>query len=149
MLKVLQRDDPWRDEVETANKRCLGKVPDQTSVVAQSVVWPDQVLERNATAPGETSKTQLEMIDRMVEGWKHQLKSATAPMAIPRCFTDQRRVHSASMLPVPVAEFNPFAPWTSWFWAAELWQRTSIPEVLSPGDIRSPSHSVGSLSSRA
>ena len=28
----------WRDEIETVNKRCMGKVLDQTSAVARSML---------------------------------------------------------------------------------------------------------------
>ena len=34
----------WRDEVETANERCLGKVLDRTSAIARSMGWPDQAI---------------------------------------------------------------------------------------------------------
>src|SRR5215467_8560185 len=77
----------WRDEIETANERCLGKVLDQTSAVARSMGWPDQAIRATREYLERTSKVQIEMIDQITDGWKQQLKSATAPMAVPRSFT--------------------------------------------------------------
>jgi hypothetical protein len=127
----------WRDEIETANERCLGKVLDQTSAVARAMGWPDQAIQTTRQFLEKTSKTQVEIIDQVMEGWKQQLKSATAPMAIPRTFTGHSQAHSPSMFPVGMPEFNPFAPWTFWLQAAEMWQRTWIPEAPSRGHIRS------------
>jgi hypothetical protein len=127
----------WRDEIETVNERCLGKVLDQTSAVARSMGWPDQAIKTTRQFLEKTSKTQVEMIDQIMDGWKQQLKSATAPMAIPKSFTGQFPGQSASMFPVTMPEFNPFAPWAFWLQAAEMWQRTWIPETHSRGDFRS------------
>ena len=127
----------WRDEIETANERCLGKVLDQTSTVARSLGWPEQAIQTTRQFLEKTSKTQVEMIDQIMDGWKQQLKSATAPMAIPRAFAGQMPGQASSMFPVNMPEFNPFAPWTFWLQAAEMWQRTWIPEAPSRGAFRS------------
>jgi hypothetical protein len=127
----------WRDEIETANERCLGKVLDQTSAVARSMGWPDQAIKTTREFLEKTSKAQVEMIDQIMDGWKQQLKSANAPMAIPRSLTGQLAGHSPAMFPVTMPEFNPFAPWTFWLQAAEMWQRTWIPEGSSRGNVRS------------
>jgi hypothetical protein len=113
----------WRDEVETANERCLGKVLDRTSTIARSMGWPDQAIRTTREYLEKTSKVQLEMIDRVVDGWKQQLKSATSPMAFPSRFTGQ--------VPGAISEFNAFAPWTMWLQAAEMWQRTWMQNTRS------------------
>ena len=66
-------------------------------------------------------KAQTKMIDSLMEGWKQQLKSST-PMAIPHRFTTGL---SAGGMP----EFNPLTPWTFWMQAAEIWQRTWVPDM--------------------
>jgi hypothetical protein len=63
----------------------------------------------------------MQMIDQITDGWKKQLKSATAPMAMPSGFTGQ--------LPAAMPEFNPLAPWNFWLQAAEMWQRTWMPDM--------------------
>ena len=112
----------WRDEVETANERCLGKVLDRTSAIARSMGWPDQAIRATREYLERTSKVQVEMIDQIVDGWKRQLKSATAPMAFPSNLTGQ-----VSAMP----EFSPLTPWNFWFQAAEMWQRTWMPDTRS------------------
>jgi hypothetical protein len=111
----------WRDEIETANERCLDKVLDQTSAVARSMGWPDQAVKTTRDYLEQISKAQTKMIDSLMEGWKEQLKSPT-PMEIPHRFTIGP---SASAKP----EFNPLTPWTFWMQAAEMWQRTWMPDM--------------------
>jgi hypothetical protein len=115
----------WRDEIETANERCLGKVLDQTSAVARSMGWPDQAIRTTRECLERTSKVQIQMIDQMTDGWKQQLKSATAPMAMPSSFTGQ--------VPAAMPEFNPLAAWNFSLQAAEMWQRTWMPNVPPRG----------------
>jgi hypothetical protein len=113
----------WRDEVETANERCLAKVLDRTSAIARSMGWPDQAIRTTREYLEKASKVQIEMIDQIMAGWKQQLKSATAPMAIPTSFTPQ--------MPTAMPEFSAFAPWNFWLQAAEMWQRTWMPDSRS------------------
>jgi hypothetical protein len=69
------------------------------------------------------------MIDQIVDGWKQQLTSGTAPTAIPESFAGK----VAGSMP----ELNPFAPWSFWLQAAEMWQRTWMPEAAMRRDDRS------------
>jgi hypothetical protein len=117
----------WRDEIETANERCLGKVLDQMSAVARSMGWPDQAVKTTRDYLEHTSKAQTAMIDGLMESWKQQLRSPVAPMEIPQSFTAGR---STGAMP----EFNPMAPWAFWMQAAEMWQRTWMPDTSSRKD---------------
>src|SRR5262245_36436470 len=119
----------WRDEIETANERCLGKVLDQTSSVARSMGWPDVAVKTTQEYLQRTAKVQTQLIDQLIEGWKRQLKSPIASMAIPNGLTGQTSGASAS--------FDAFAPWKMWLQAADMWQRTWIPDVAKRGDTRS------------
>jgi hypothetical protein len=125
----------WRDEIETANERCLGKVLDRTAAVARAMGWPDQAVRSTREYLEGASKVQTEMIDRIMEGWKRQLKSSTAPMAFPRSLSEHGP-GLASMFAGAKPEFNPLAPWMFWLQAAEMWQRTWMPDTLSQKDGR-------------
>ena len=114
----------WRDEVETVNERCLSQVLAHTAAVARAMGWPDQAIRTTREHLENAAKAQTDMIDQIVEGWKRQLKSTTTPMAIPRGFAQL-----TSALPSPKFEFNPLAPWTLWFQAAEMWQRAWMPDA--------------------
>jgi hypothetical protein len=110
----------WRDEIETANERCLSKVLDRTSAIARAMGWPDQAIGTTRDCMQKASRVQVEMIDKVMDGWKRQLTSATEPMAMPSSFT--------GYAPAATREFNPLAPWNFWLQAAEMWQRTWMPE---------------------
>jgi hypothetical protein len=125
----------WRDEIETVNKRCMGRVLDRTAAVVRAMGWPDQAVRSTREYLESASKAQTEMIDRTIEGWKRQLKSSTAPMAIPRSLS-QHGPGLASTFAGAKPEFNPLAPWMFWLQAAEMWQRTWIPDTLSQKDSR-------------
>jgi hypothetical protein len=120
----------WRDEIETVNERCLRKVLDQTSAVARTMGWPDQSIRSTREYLEGAAKAQTEMIDQMIEGWKRQIKSTSAPMAIPRSFTEYMPGLRTK------TEFNPLAPWMFWLQAAETWQRTWMPDALARKDNR-------------
>jgi hypothetical protein len=113
----------WRDEIETANQRCLGTVLDQTSAVARSMGWPDQAVKTSRDYLEQISKAQTKMIDGLMESWKEQLKSPM-PMEIPHRLTSGL---SGGAKP----EFNPLTltPWAFWMQAAEMWQRTWMPDA--------------------
>jgi predicted nucleic acid-binding Zn ribbon protein len=111
----------WRDEIETVNERCLKKVLNRTSAVARAMGWPDQAVRSTREYLEGAAKAQTQMIDQIIEGWKQQVQSTSAPMAIPQSFTEHPSVLR------PKAEFNPLAPWMFWLQAAEMWQRTWMP----------------------
>jgi hypothetical protein len=125
----------WRDEIEQVNERCLNKVLDRTSAVARSMGWPDQTIHTTREYLENASNAQTKLIDQIIDGWKQQLKSATAPMAIPRNFAEAT-AGLGSAFPNTMPEFNPLAPWTFWLQTAELWQRTWMPDSLSQKDNR-------------
>jgi hypothetical protein len=119
----------WRDEIETANERCLTKVLDRTSAIARAMGWPDQAIGTTRECLERTSKVQVEMIDKVMDGWKRQLTSATEPMVMPNSFIG----HAPAVAP----EFNPLAPWNFWLQAAEMWQRTWMRDSARSGGTRS------------
>jgi hypothetical protein len=127
----------WRDEIETANERCLGKVLDQTSAVARSMGWPDEAVKKTREYLQHTAKAQTQLIDQLMEAWKQQLKSPIAPMAIPRGLTGQISGPSASTMAGAMPDFDAFAAWKIWLQAAEMWQRTWMPDVAKRWDTRS------------
>jgi hypothetical protein len=120
VVAALEALSNWRNEVAIANERCLSKVLDRTSPIARAMGWPDQAIETTRECLKKTSKVQAETIDQVMDGWKRQLKPATEPMAMPSSFTG----HDHTAMP----EFNPLAPWNFWLQAAEMWQRTWMPE---------------------
>lgn len=111
----------WRDGIDAVNERYLNKVLDQTSDVARSMGWPEEVIGATRKHLMSISKAQTDMIDQVMDSWKHQLSSATSPMSIPPGFSrGMRGITSPFAGALP--QFNPLEPWTFWFETAELWQ---------------------------
>ena len=127
----------WRDEVDTANERCLKKVLDQTAKVAKALGWNDQTIRATREYLETVAKMQSEAIDQLTETWKRQLTSSTQPMAIPRGFSGLIPGLEAPAVTGGMAPFAPFTPWAFWMQAAEAWQRTWMQEVDSRRDRRS------------
>jgi hypothetical protein len=125
----------WRDEIETVNERYVSKVLDQTSGVARSMGWPEEAVRATREYLEKISKTQTDMIDQIMETWKHQLTATTAPMSMPHSFTRQM-TGATSAFSGAMPQFNPLEPWTFWFQAAEMWQRTWMPEFPQRGGRR-------------
>jgi len=119
----------WRDEIDTANERCLGRVLDRTSAIARSMGWPDQAVRATREYLEKTSKVQVKMIDQILDSWQRQLKSGAAPLGIQGSFIDH--------VPTAAPGFNPLAPWNLWLQAAEMWQRTWMPALSQRSDPRS------------
>jgi hypothetical protein len=120
----------WRDEIETVNERCLNKVLDRTSAVGRAMGWPDQAIHSTRGYVEGAAKAQTEMIDQLMDGWKRQINSTSSPMAIPRSFTEYMPGLGTK------TEFNPLAPWMFWLQAAEMWQRTWMPDAPARRDNR-------------
>lgn len=110
----------WRNELEAVNGRYLSKALDQTEALARSMGWPDHAMKATREYLELSSKTQTRAIDQMMDAWRQQLKSPSAPPAVPPSFAGLSPW--ASSLGNGV-EMNAFAPWTFWWQAAEMWQR--------------------------
>lgn len=129
LISTLDALSSWSDELKAVNERCLSKVLGQTSAVARSMGWPDQTINAAREQLENVSKMQTQVIDQIMDGWKRQLKSPTAPTGVPGIFANQMSRLSAGTIASSMPEFNPLAPWTFWWQAAEMWQRTWMPET--------------------
>ena len=124
----------WRDEIETANERCLGKVIDKMCAVARLMGWPDQAVRATREYLETASKAQTTMLEQIMTSWKEQLKSPIAPLAVPSTFAGQLSGPLTGPLFQGMPEFNPLMPWTFWMQAAEAWQRTWMPDATHRND---------------
>jgi hypothetical protein len=115
----------WRDEVETANKRYLGKVLDRFAKTARMMGWPEEAIAANREIIGNVAQTQVKAIDEIMETWKRQLVATKTPMAVPNFFPSHLTKGPASAFSAQNFQaLGPMAPWMMWLEAAETWQRT-------------------------
>jgi hypothetical protein len=126
----------WRDEIETANDRCLSKVLDRITATARSMGWPDQVVGAMREHLRNASKVQTRIIEQIIDAWKQQLRSPTSPMAVPGAFADQMAQLSESAASGAMPNVWALAPWSFWFQVAEMWQRAWIPPEPSRREAR-------------
>jgi hypothetical protein len=94
--------------------------------------WPDQAIGSARQYLEGAVNAQTDAIDQIIEGWKRQIDSTSAPMPIPRGFTEHMPGLGAK------TEFNPLEPWMFWLQAAEMWQRSWMPDAPSRKDNRPP-----------
>jgi hypothetical protein len=121
----------WKDEIDTANERCLKKVLDHTGTVAKAMGWPEQSIRATQEYLEKVANTQTEIIDQFIEGWKRQLRSQSGPTAVPRAFAEMVPGLTAPAMMGGMPAFSTFSPWAFWMQAAEMWQRTLMPEQFS------------------
>lgn len=127
LISALDVFSAWRDEIDSANERYLRKALNQTSTIAQSMGWPEPAIRSLQQHLQGIATVQREMLDRLVEGWKQQLKTTGAPGAFSQGIVDQISSragawpdrHDASMM----------GPWAFWMQAAEMWQKAWMPDM--------------------
>ena len=68
----------WRDEIASANDRCLTKVLDQVAAAQRAQGWPNSVIVATREHLLKASKLQTQMIDQLMAEWEQQLKSKGA-----------------------------------------------------------------------
>src|SRR5262245_51360296 len=117
----------WRDEIFSANDRCLTKVLDQMAAAHRAMGWPDHVTSAAKDSLLRASKAQTQMIDQVMDAWEQQLKSSNVPWAMPEGLKFQMPAFSESAFTAPMSEMMRFGemtlvPFRLWFQAAEAWQ---------------------------
>jgi hypothetical protein len=117
--------EEWRDEIFSANDRCLTKVLDQMAVAHRAMGWPDQVTAAAREHLQKASKIQTHMIDQVMDAWEQQLKFQRGA---PEGLRFQVPVFSGSPFADPVSEMMrlgefTLVPFKLWIQVAEAWQR--------------------------
>ncbi|MEM6495329.1 MAG: hypothetical protein AAF709_01240 [Pseudomonadota bacterium] len=125
----------WREEMAGANERYSDKVFAQMSKAAGSMGWPDNLVEQMRDQVNASTKVQFEMMDKVMEAWRDQIKSADTAMASPTDFMKQMQDMQKSMTGGNGPYQNPMmpdmmklggmpmAPMHFWMQASEMWQK--------------------------
>jgi hypothetical protein len=128
----------WREEIFSANERCLTKALDETAAAQRALGWPDHVIVAAREHLLKASKVQTHMIDQVMDAWEQRLKSPDAT-GVPEAF--QMPPIRGAPLRDPVsgvmqlAEMT-LAPFRLWIQAAELWQRSWTAAVSGAAEPR-------------
>jgi len=121
--------EQWRDEVFSANDRCLTNVLDQMAAAHRAMGWPDHVTAAAREHLLKASKAQTHMIDQVMDAWERQLKSQDIPPGMAAGLMFQMPVFPGSAFSDPMLEMMRFGemtlvPFRLWVEAAEAWQRS-------------------------
>jgi hypothetical protein len=122
----------WRDELSTSTERYSEAVLDKMAAAARAMGWPKELVEASHQHLMQASKTQMHVIDQLMDAWEKQM---TAP-ASDQFLAQLRTLPSAGFGAMPGAMSNPF---DFWMQAAETWQRnwTSALSMWTSGSSRS------------
>lgn len=105
----------WREEVAASTERYSEKVLEKTSSAARALGWPMEFVDAFRMHLTQASKSQLQMIDQLMDAWQKQMTSPASEQ-----FMAQLR-----SFPTLGFESRPAAvtPIEFWLQAAEMWQR--------------------------
>lgn len=123
----------WRDEMAQANERYSGKVFDQMAKATRSMGWPDELVEASRDHLKNTTNMQLQMMDKVMDAWRQQIRNADSGLLSPQDFAEQMKSFQ-NMTPGGMGQFPgmpdmsqftnmPMAPFQFWMQAADMWQK--------------------------
>jgi hypothetical protein len=122
----------WREEISLANDRYLTKVLDQVSAAQKAQGWPNSVILATREHLLRASKVQTQMIDQLMSGWEHQLKSRSTSPDPSMLRMSSTMDPMSEMMRLGEMTLTPFKIWLS---AAEAWQRTWAEAMRSSTDM--------------
>jgi hypothetical protein len=118
----------WRNEIFSANDRCLAKVLDHVRVAHRAMGWPEHITAATRDQLLKVSKLQTQMIDQVMDAWEQQLIPQKRPLAgsgeraqMPTFSGSPGEDQLAEMM--RLGEIT-LAPLKLWMQTAELWQRS-------------------------
>lgn len=111
--------DEWQAELVELTERRSSEVFDTLADAARSAGWPPEMVEASKEQLLEASKAQSKMMRHMVQGWRGNLKSSTAPTIEP---TTSTIGHALTAPPVELVKIATVLP-QFWMQAMGTWQK--------------------------
>lgn len=88
----------WREEMAAANDRYSGKVFDQMANATKSMGWPDHLVESTREHLKNSTNMQLQMMDKVMDAWRTQIRNADTAMVSPNDFVEQMKAFDPSKM---------------------------------------------------
>ena len=104
----------WRDEVGASTERYNERVRDKMPAAARALGWPKELVDASLTHLAQASKTQIQMIDQLMDTWEKQLSAPTSD----RFLAQLNKFPGAGFGAMPMS-----SPLDLWMQTAEMWQR--------------------------
>ena len=65
----------WRTETINNSEKNLEEVIEKMAAAARALGWPEQIIDATRSQMQTMTKTQLQMMDQMMDAWEEQIKS--------------------------------------------------------------------------
>ena len=65
----------WRTETVNNNEKNLAEVIEKMAAAARALGWPEQIVDATRSQMQSVTKTQIQVMDQMVDAWEEQIKS--------------------------------------------------------------------------
>jgi hypothetical protein len=65
----------WRTETINNSEKNLEEVIEKIAAAARALGWPEQIIDATRSQMQTMTKTQLQMMDQMMDAWEEQIKS--------------------------------------------------------------------------
>jgi hypothetical protein len=69
----------WRTETVNTSEKNLEQVIEKMAAAARALGWPEQIVDATRSQMQTLTKTQIQMMDQMMDAWEEQIKSPNAP----------------------------------------------------------------------
>ena len=67
----------WRTETVNNSEKNLEQVIEKMAAAARALGWPEQIVDATLAQLQTVTKTQIQMMDQMMDAWEEQIKSPT------------------------------------------------------------------------
>src|SRR6201987_335066 len=72
----------WRTETVNTSEKNLEQVIEKMAAAARALGWPEQIVDATRSQMQTLTKTQIQMMDQMMEAWEEQIKSPNPTMML-------------------------------------------------------------------
>src|SRR5215471_12940778 len=80
---ALRAMSTWRNEISDTSEKNGKQVIEKMASAAAALGWPEQIFDAARTQMQTIAKTQINMMDQMMDAWNEQLKSPDLMTASP------------------------------------------------------------------
>ena len=111
----------WRTETVNNSEKNLEHVIEKMAAAARALGWPEQIVDATRAQLQTLTKTQIQMMDQMMDAWEEQIKSPN-PSAMLSKLKSLPGFSQAGSWP-NVADMSAMNPMQFYAQFAEQWQK--------------------------
>src|ERR1700746_930025 len=108
----------WRTETVDNSEKNLEQVLEKMAAAARALGWPEQIVDATRSQMQTLSKTQVQMMDQMVDAWEEQIKSPNPAVML-------SKLNSLS-------GFGQAGTWPAGTWPAGTWPNPADMSAMNP-----------------